>query len=303
MKTLQSILEQDKDRLMGQLKGADRENTVRQVDLELDRVLFAFNDQDLSDSVRFCAQSMVRTAKAAAGWIDSDGEAVIYGRTDYGSGSGDGAGRSKKQSGRPDAVFWVLLAAGIFLLAVLAAWLFVISASLEAEKRFAVPFLLIIPAAVCLFLAGRRMKTGPAVKKGKEELFARSWPDPDRVYRNLLSAVLVMDESLKKLTESEAIAVRRERTEQALDPHIPELELLTQLLEETWTGEDDLSREIRSKVKFYLHRKGMELCEYSDRHADWFDRIPAGEPGTIRPAVVMEGIPVKKGLASPQREN
>jgi hypothetical protein len=302
MKTLQAFLEEDKDRLLGQLKDADRQMCVRQVGLELDRILFAYNDQDLSDQMRFHAQSMVRTAKAAADWIDSEGEAVVYGRTRY-TGSEETPSRGKAKDWKKDRLFWIFLAAGIFALAVLAAWLFVISSTLEAQRRFAVPFLLIIPGAVFLFLAGRRMKTGGSVSaKGKEELYARSWPDPDRVWRSLLSSVLAMDESLKELEETQALLYHQERTGEAEDPDIPELDLLVDLLEETWSGGDDLSRETRSRIKFYLHRRGLELAAYSDAHADWFDRIAGGTPGTIRPAVVMEGIAVRKGLYAPERE-
>lgn len=300
MKTLRSILEQDKDRFLGLLKGADREAAVHQIHLELDRVLFAFNDQDISDSLHFCAQSMVRTAKASSGWLDSEGEAVIYGRKEYRSGSGNAAGRKKNGKPSADALFWIFLAAGIFLLAALAIWLYMLSTSLDADHRFAVPILLIIPGAVCLFLAGLRLRSrGPGIGQGKEELFAKSLPEPEQVYKNLLAAILVMDESLKELEESEAAALHREKTQQALDPDLPELNLLLDLLEETWTGEEDLSREIRSKIKFYLHRRGMELCTYSQEHANWFDRIPSAVSGTIRPAIVMEGLLVRKGLAAP----
>ena len=300
MKTLRSILEQDKERFLGLIKGADREAAVHQINLELDRVLFAFNDQDLSDSMHFCAQSMVRTAKASSGWLDSEGEAVIYGRTEYGSGSADAAGRKRKGRAHTDTLFWIFLAAGVFLVAAMIVWLYILSTSLDADRRFAVPVLLIIPGALCLFFAGVRLRSGsPGIRRGKEELYAKSMPEPEQVYKNLLAAVLVMDASLKNLEEAEAAALHREKTQQALDPDLPELDLLIDLLEETWTGEEEQAREIRSKIKFYLHRRGLEVHAYSQEHADWFDRIPSEISGTIRPAIVMEGLLVRKGLAAP----
>ena len=50
--SLQAFLEQDKERLLSAVSGADPEAAIRAVQAELDRLLFAFNDGEDDERVR-----------------------------------------------------------------------------------------------------------------------------------------------------------------------------------------------------------------------------------------------------------
>ena len=51
-------------------------------------------------------------------------------------------------------------------------------------------------------------------------------------------------------------------------------------------------------VKFFLHARGIEAVDYTDEHRNWFDRMPGKKNETLRPALVMDDVLLKKGLAS-----
>ncbi len=82
--TLQTIFEENKERLTSALSGAEPVSAIRALHAELDRILYAFNDQEESDRVREAAGSMMQVAKAACALVDCAGETTIYGRTEYG---------------------------------------------------------------------------------------------------------------------------------------------------------------------------------------------------------------------------
>ena len=82
--TLQTLLEQEKERLISALSGADPVSAVRSMNAALDRILYAFNDGEENPRVRAAADGMLQAAKAACSLADCAGETTIYGRTEYG---------------------------------------------------------------------------------------------------------------------------------------------------------------------------------------------------------------------------
>ena len=82
--TLQTILEQNRERLMSAISGADTVSAIRVLNSELDRILYTFNDQEEDARIRAAASSMIQVAKASCSLVDSSGETKIYGRTEYG---------------------------------------------------------------------------------------------------------------------------------------------------------------------------------------------------------------------------
>ena len=79
------------------------------------------------------------------------------------------------------------------------------------------------------------------------------------------------------------------------------LELFSELLESAYAAGSDSGREQAEAIRFYLHRSGIEVCDYVAGRESWFEFLPAGGVGTIRPALVTEGRLLKKGLAAAAR--
>ena len=123
--------------------------------------------------------------------------------------------------------------------------------------------------------------------------------DIQKVYRAMLSAVLIIDKNLEDIRTNERIQARKDLNERKDAVDKTELELFAHLLEAAYaTREEEASAEMISQIKFYLHRHQIETADYSEENARWFDMIPAYEKGTLRPAFTTEGILLKKGLAS-----
>ena len=303
--TLQSIFEQSRERLTSAVSGTDTVSAIRILTAELDRILYTFNDQEENDRVREAAGSMIQVAKAACTLVDSSGEATVYGRTEYGK-----AAPVKGKLPKPALLLLILglIAAavtlvGIQLLAGAAAagsadWQ---SAGLPPRWVLAgVPLL----AMAALFFAGllfRRRKAG-----GKETLYAETKLDADKVCSRLLSMILVMDKCLEDIRNAARQEEKNRLKEQAAAMDPAELELLSRLLEDAYArkGTDEQAEEEIAQIRFYLHRKSVDVVDWTgDKpgQSGWFDMMPAFSGGTLRPALIADGVLLKKGLASAGR--
>ena len=303
--TLQSIFEQSRERLTSAVSGTDTVSAIRILTAELDRILYTFNDQEENDRVREAAGSMIQVAKAACALVDSAGEATVYGRTEYGK-----AAPVKGKLPKPALLLLILglIAAavtlvGIQLLAGAAAagsadWQ---SAGLPPRWVLAgVPLL----AMAALFFAGllfRRRKAG-----GKETLYAETKLDADKVCSRLLSMILVMDKCLEDIRNAARQEEKNRLKEQAAAMDPAELELLSRLLEDAYArkGTDEQAEEEIAQIRFYLHRKSVDVVDWTgDKpgQSGWFDMMPAFSGGTLRPALIADGVLLKKGLASAGR--
>ena len=305
--TMQELYEQDRERLLSRLGGADRPAVIREVGAQLDRVLAAFCDSESSDRVREEASRMIQAVKSAAGLIDTEGETKIYERTEYSSG----AGRSGRQ--RFPVRFWVFLLLGLCLTA---AAIVTCLVNTSATGLRDVLFLIvgIVFAGGFFFLAGHSARG--TMRKGKEktQLQAETCVDPQKVYHHMLAAVLTVDRELEKLRSEERIRERRELAGKSELADSVELEFFSGLLEELYgrRESDPLAQEWYAQVKYYLHRKQIDVVDLNSLESylgvgetpgnaqitGWFDRIPACGAGTIRPALAMGGTLLKKGLAS-----
>ena len=311
MMTLQTIFEQNKERLMSAVSGADADSAVRLLNAELDRILYTFVDQEESARIREAAGSMIQTAKAACSLVDSAGEAKIYGRTEYGE-----TAPGKGKLSRPGLLLLILgligaavTEVGVQLLAASAAAGSADWQSAGLPPRYLLAAVPLLTAAM-LFFAGmllrRRRDTA------KESLHAETKVDASRIYNHLLNVILVMDKCLEEVRSSDRQAEKERLREQisAADP--AELELLSRLLEDAYgrRGEDGQAEEEISQIRFYLHKKSIDVVDWSaeaagqvgpENRGGWFDMIPAFSGGTIRPALVADGKLLKKGMASAGR--
>ena len=307
--TLQAIFEQNKERLISALSGGDAASAIRAMNAELDRILYAFNDQEESAPVREAAGSMMQTAKAACSLVDSAGEAAIYGRTEY--------GREAPAKGRVSKLGLVLL-----ILGAIAAAVTVVGAQLLASSaasgwgdwqsaglppRWVLAGVPLLAAAAFLF-AGMLLRRRKA--PSKETLYAETKIDAEKVCHRLLSVILVMDKRLEEVRNAARQEEKARQKEQvsAMDP--AELELLSRLLEDAYgrRGEDGEADEEIAQIRFYLHRKGIDVVDWTSEAegggtagSGWFDMMPAFSAGTLRPALAADGVLLKKGMASAGR--
>ena len=315
--SLQTILEQDKERLLASVSGTDTESAIRAVQSELDRMLFAFNDGEEEERVSEAANAMIQSVKASAAFIDTAGETKIYGRTEY------GAETEATKKRRVPTVFWVLLIAGIACALPLAIGYWTSNHGLTlgwfAVLKLVLPFV----SMALLFFAGLSLRLRK--KASKEELRAETSIDGKKVYNRLLAAAVAMDKQLDGIREAEEIRKRKLLAgADGVDEN--ELDLMGQLLEDAYgrRAADETAAELLSQLKFYLHKKQIDVVDFEDRmtygqreasgqsasgedlsidrdRRSWFDMIPAYAAGTIRPALVRDGKLLKKGLASEGR--
>ena len=61
--------------------------------------------------------------------------------------------------------------------------------------------------------------------------------------------------------------------------------------------DNDYAKEVISDVKYYLHKKQIDVIDYNGENKALFERMP-GEKGTIRPALVIANTVIRKGLAA-----
>ncbi len=309
---MQELLEQDREKLTTALSGAESAAAVRALSAELDRILYAFNDREESDAVREAAGSMMLAAKAACSLADCAGETRIYGRTEYGN-----AAPGKGKLSGPGLLLLIL---GLIAAAVTVTGALLLASGAEAASASGLPprWLLAgapLLASAALFFAGMLLRRGKA--GAKETLHAETTVDASLLYTRLLTVILVMDKRLEEVRSAAGQQAKARMTERALAADPEELELLGRLLEDAYgrRGEDEQAEEEISRIRFYLHTKGIDVVDWTmdavrqsgneggarvDNSA-WFDMMPAFAGGTLRPALAAGGRLLKKGMASAGR--
>ena len=289
MASFQALLEQDKERFLSLLsKNTSTVAIIKDVEAEFDRLLYSFNNESENDAVKDAARQMIQTAKSTASFIDTSGETKLWKKTAYGA---------KPEKGKRSFFFWLLLLLSVCALCGYSVYLYyLVHMQFKTIYDF-LPFLLLLPVAFFFFLSGLTSKR-KAVEE-KTDLEAEVSTDIQKVYRSVLSAVLVIDRNLEDIRTEERIQLRKQMKEHKDSLDKEEIDLLAHILESAYsTKQDESSVEMISQIKYYLHNKKIEVIDYSDENSAWFDFIPAYDEGTIRPAFVIEGILIKKGLAS-----
>lgn len=315
--TMQSIFEEDKERLLSRISEGTRDTVIRELQAELDRILVTFNDAEPSEAVQTAVSAMMQTARSAVGLLDTEGTPRIYGRREYPSGAGEedrvkGRRAAAGKKPKPPVHFWLFLGAVVLFLAWTAVSALPLLQTSDGSAYIRIPAGVALAAAMA-FAAGSsyHKATGPS---GREELHAETAIDPQKACRQLLSVILTMDQAADGIRTSLELQRRRELSQKSAGADPAELELMAQLLEDaySWREEDEQAEEMCTHLKYYLHQKNIDVVDYegleeagqpaSEKEAllrqVWFDMIPAYAPGTIRPALVMQGILLKKGLAS-----
>ena len=286
MTNLQTILEKDKERFLQNASAANnRQEVIKVCEDELGRILYTYNEAEENDKVKEEAARLIRAIKPAMNLTDTEGETKIYRRSEIGRMAG------KKRS----KLFPVFLIAGIVCVFAAGVLLY---ANNHTYLQNIYPILCLIGVgAVLLLLAG--MKSKPVTEEGKDDISAETMPDINRIYRAMLMAMVTADQILEEVrgTSDREQKTERHRTHSGLDDKT--LSLFSHLLEEAYAdNENTVTSTILADMKFFLHERGIEAVDYTEDHRNWFDRMPGKKSETLRPALVMDDILLKKGLAS-----
>ena len=307
MKKMIDYLDADKDRVMSGLQGAATPEAAQQIlEKEADRLLLQYNEECASVRVRDAAAGMMQAVRSSIPLLDSMGEARVW-RREGTVGSGAGAAQTGKKAG----MSVILLGIG----AVLSAAAFLAPALMSGG---AVPFaallkwiLLPVAGGACLYLAGRsagknvsvRIGTDPSRGPAAERI--EILIDPEKLWSSLRGAMMVVDRHLEMTREEETNDLRKNQLttgKNGAGITGEEVELFAGLLEMADADNPQMSADIR----YYLHRRGVDVIEWSDQYAAWFEMLPSMSAGkdtgtagtvTVRPALAQQGRLLKKGLA------
>jgi hypothetical protein len=154
---------------------------------------------------------------------------------------------------------------------------------------------------VCLYFSGY-MYSRPKKFTGKTEYQVDIKIDADRVYRSFRTAMLSVDQSIEEIRSAERWKQREKAG--SIDGRAvtqSELELFSDLLAASYSGDPEYALEKIEQIKFFLHRQQIEVVDYNKENEKYFDLMPGSKAATIRPALVAQGGLLKKGLASSGR--
>ncbi len=289
---LTELLEKDKDHLLTEISAAGTaEKAVNVLEKEVDKLLLTHNDAAGSDAERNSAAHMMQAVRLSLPFIDSLGSTKVFEK-----GVGE-SGAKKKTS-----IAGVLLVIAAIILLVYGLMPLIMLGMNAAETANARNDLItrgisILMGAAALYLSGTMQnKTGPAKKK---EYHVEQKVDADRIYRNFRTVMISVDQSLDevRLTEKQAHREQAGKLE-GREASPAEIELFSDLLAASYSGDPEFALEKIAGIKYYLHRQQIEVVDYSEDNASYFDMMPGASAGTIRPAMIADGKLLKKGLAS-----
>ena len=289
--TMLELLEQDKSFLLTQLKEAGTPDKAEPIlRKELDKLLAQKNEENQEERTRSAAARMVQTAELMLPLADSTGETRIWERAD---------GSEEKEKERkiqvPGAV---LLTLGLVLTAALLVLLGLETAGndvLQASVQMPVYVLLALCAALFCFLGGVNLLSLPG--EVKKEFMTEKRLDAEKIYRCLQAAMVWIEQNLKEeeaQARFEAQIAENAGEDGPLDEE--EMALLAELTEGLYSQDGAYALEKLQSVKYYLHKRNVELAEYTEDTASWFDRLPGKRTFLLRPALVKDGQLIKKGL-------
>ncbi len=287
--TLAALLEEDRERFVKRTAEAGTpERAVPYVTSEIDSLLLRYNESENTEECREAAGQMLSAVRAAVPLLMAHKEANVWERAKD-SRSGKTGGRA---GGNLPALCFLLLGCVLLGGAAFSAG----GANLRAV--FSLPVVLILMILGILSLAFSGFLLGRP-KKGREKdksFLVEQVVDAEKIYRTLRASMLTADQNLKEIGQE---AARREmKVKEAAAGALPddELSLLSDLLEASMSGDSEYAFERLSDIRYYLHRHHIEVMEYTEDTARWFDRMPSTQKGTLKPALVSEGKLLKKGI-------
>ena len=289
MATMQALLEKDKERFLQNMAAArSSAESVRAVEEELNRLLSSYNEEEESERVKESAMILVETLSSSANLLDCDGESVIWSKAEYRPGIS-----KPKRSGW--FVFFLILAILLFLGAAGVLIYFTDSIPPSGEMLIGLG----IAAASLLFIFFSGIFSAGKKKEYEAELYAETIPDPQKTYHALLNSILTIDRILDQLRNKELLENKKTLLQEKEELKKEDIRLISGLLESAYAErENEYAEEVISELKFYLHKKKIDVIDYDGENKELFERMPSQSTGTIRPALVIADTVLRKGLAA-----
>ena len=291
------LLDKDKSNLITELSNAAiPEKAIKVLENETDKLVLRFNEQCDSERERETAAYLMQAVRLSLPLIDSTGTTKVWEHDKEPK-------KAKSSSDRISIPSALLMFAGIVLC--LYAMFPMIIAGMEASepattRELVIRMLAVFGGLAAGILGGLMVRRGP-VRTAKEQQ-VEIHVDADKLYRFYRTVILSVDQSLEEVSARE----RWDKREQAgnIDGRpatTPELDLFSDLLAASYSGDPEYALEKIEAIKYYLHRQQIEVVDYSESTRQYFDMMPGTKTGTIRPAMVADGNLLKKGLASTRK--
>ena len=308
-------LEKDRDNVMSGLRTASTPADAQKIlEKETDRLLLQYNEDCTSVRMRDAAAVMVQALRSSVPLLDTMGEPRVWHRD---GGSGNAAG--SRSGGRN--LSHILLGIGIVLTVAAFAVPALTAGGTAAVGALMKGILLPIAGGGCMYFAGKssaadtRIGIGSAQNTGPGSAGVPAQRieitiDPEKLWSSLRGAVMVIDRNLEIAGEEEKYEWQKELSAAvgAKGISAEEIELFSGLLEMA----DADSPQMAADIRYYLHKKDVDVLSWSAQNAAWFEmlpsmpgRIPASKSDssledtvmTIRPALAQNGRLLKKGTA------
>ena len=289
MTTMQALLEKDKERFLHNMAAAKSSaESVAAVEEQFSRILSAYNEEEDNDRIKSTAVYLTEAVSATAGFLNCDGESVIWSKSQY---------RPGISKPRKSAWFIIFLLLGLLGLAGACGVLIYFTDTLPPSNEMMIGLGIAAGAAFFLFLSG--IFSARKKEENKQELYAETIPDGEKTYHILLNSVLTMDRILEQVRNEELLENKKALMEEKDSLKKEDVQFLSDLLESAYgEGNSEYGRQLINDVKFYLRRKNIDVIDYDGENRTFFDLMPSESSGTIRPALVVAGTVLRKGLAA-----
>lgn len=289
MTTMQALLEKDKERFLHNMAAAKSSaESVATVEEQFSRILSAYNEEEENERIKSTAVYLIETISSSAGLLNCDGESVIWSKSQYRPGI------SKPHR---SAWFIIFLLLGILCLAAAGGGLIYFTDTMPPSDEMMIGLGVAAAAAFFLFLSG--IFSAKKKEENRQELYAETIPDGEKTYHILLNSVLTMDRILEQVKNEELLENKKALIEEKDSLKKEDIQFLSDLLESAYgEGNSEYGRQMISDVKFYLRKKNIDVIDYDGSNRAFFDLMPSEVSGTIRPALVIAGEVLRKGLAA-----
>jgi hypothetical protein len=308
-------LDKDRERVLASLRGASTPADAQQIlEKEADRLLLQYNEDCSSVRMRDAAAGMIQALRSSVPLLDTMGEPRVW-RRDGSDGNGTGTGTRGKNLSH------ILLGIGIVLTAAAFAVPALTAGGTAAMGALLKGLILPVAGGGCMYFAGKtsatetRIGIGSTKNAGSGSAGAPAQRieitiDPEKLWSSLRGAIMVIDRNLEIAGEEEKYERQKELSAAvgAKGISAEEIELFSGLLEMA----DADSPQMAADIRYYLHKKDVDVLSWSAQNAAWFEmlpsmpgRIPASKSDssledtvmTIRPALAQNGRLLKKGTA------
>ena len=294
-------LEKDRERLLQELSASENPEQMEKIlREELERLLFHYNETAESAVLEKEAARLTGTAGQALTFLRVRQDATLW--------------ESSMEEHPPEHGSFRMLLLMLSGAVLGAASLFLTARQEDGAYLFrGAPYSVVLLILGLLFfaaagwLSGRRQKkrsAGVRRETRKVEVHA----DPEQTLQAFRTVVLVIDQQLQELsetlhyTEARGAGTAGNIETSSADAAAPalsrqELELCAGLLEAWYAHDGQFALDRIGDVKFFLHQNGVETVNYSEDRREMFDRMPGKDAMTIRPALVWNGVLLKRGAA------